>query len=194
MNHKNSPNSGNIEDILKDLLYEQSAREHLKSLKKQPRFIKKLLPYAAAVLLLVSAGIYWLSMGNQNSLYQEYYAFPDINRSRGQDLTDQQLTVLESGEYEKALSFFNTHPYTSPRDYYMHAHLYLINAEYSNATSLLKGPDWPASYTTERAWLLFLLELRNAPQNMDQLKEYQKDMSEQDKEKANAILKELEED
>jgi hypothetical protein len=52
-------------------------------------------------------------------------------------------------------------------------------------------PDWPDSYRAERAWLLFLMELRNEQPDMEKLMDYQNEMNMSDKEKAINILKNL---
>ncbi len=151
------------EQVVKDLLYEASARKYLKegrAQKKRPIF--KYLAAAAAAVALIFILVNFPSgdtIDKRTAMVQEEFTFPTITKSRSSSIAivDNYIKELNAEQYELVLEklYGNT---LSEKDAYTKSQLYFKLGRYTEAEALLEDYVFKdAYYNEEKRWLQFLL-------------------------------------
>ena len=191
-----------LEPIIKDLLYEASAREKLTS-KKANRFSKNLLytitSIAAVFLLLIAAFqiVPSLSSTNYNEIIAQHYEFPAVNKSRSNNpaVIDQYLPSLKSKNYKEVLSEIRKQEARgiklSEQDQFIKAHLLFSTDLIDEAKLLIENQNWQDEYIIEElSWLSFLIDFKKKASKANLL-EQQKLLPLKYKDKAASMLAEI---
>jgi hypothetical protein len=156
----------NIEDKVKDLLYEQSAREMLLSgtkVKKDNSYL--IIAIAASFLLLISyIGLQFLNKPiDRYAIADKYYEFPSINKSRSgeSNIVDDFIPELDNREYEKVLNQLSNNT-LSEKDLYTKIHLYYTLDSLDQAKSIIENKEWiDNTHKEDLMWVQFLIYFKN---------------------------------
>lgn len=152
------------EHIIKNLIYEKSARDYLKGMDQERQFNVPFLRLAAIliILLMAMAGIY-LSKNSDidhENITAKVYEFPPLSKSRSAEvfIVDQYIDEIKNKDYNNVLEALITDE-LKEKDAFYKAHLLFESGQYQNVVTLLTNQEWQDDYFKEESlWLLFLAE------------------------------------
>ena len=159
-------NSNKKEKIIKDLLYEKSAKELLlkNEISNGSTSIQWLLRIAAIVIVIIIAWTANDYLFNKEINKREFafsqYEFPTVTKSRSAQLNiiDNHLDKLNNQEYSSILELLNRDTLTE-KDLYVKAHILFSLDSLEASQKIIKSNNWEDEYySNELKWLDFLID------------------------------------
>jgi hypothetical protein len=158
--------TNNIENIVKDLLYEHTSRKMLNSLNQKnniPSLFVKILAIAAMFTIAYFAfNITSSSSIDKNQIASNFYEFPTISKSRSGEthVIDDYITDLNSSNYKKVLGNLEN-KYLSEKDLFYKANIYFQLDSLNEAAKIIELSEWNDEYyQSEINWLYFLIRIK----------------------------------
>ena len=168
-------NSNKKEKIIKDLLYEKSAKDLLLKDKKSKGSIsiQWLMRIAALVLLIIvawTANNYLFKQSiDKKELAISQYEFPAVTKSRSaqSNIIDNHLDKLRNQEYSFVLDFLGQDT-LSEKDLFVKAHILFSLDSLDAAQRIIESNNWEDEYyNNELKWLDFLIDYSsNKPKDL----------------------------
>lgn len=155
-----------LENAVKDLLKEHSARQMLYSLNKKKKSRMLFLMSLAAIFVLgifyVTFGIFSTSSVDRFALASNSYEFPSVAKSRSAEINivDAYLADLDAKKYKSVLSHLDE-PVLSEKDLFVKANIYYTLDSLDKSLYIIENTQWEDELNkAEIDYLHFLIQFR----------------------------------
>lgn len=159
-------NQEHQENIVKDLLYEHSAREKLALLDKKKKTNTFIIRSIAAIglILILFTTVNLLNDHNldRQLLASNYYSFPTVSKSRSADLNkvDALLTKIQNKEYNNVLAALQNDNLTE-YDLFVKVNILFALDSLESADSIIASVKWEDEFNIESVnWVSFLIAVK----------------------------------